>query len=137
MNQTTNFGLNQWSSTDRIQMEDFNADTAQIDAALAGAGNCKVVTGSYVGTGTHGSSNRNTLTFDGTPILVIVAGSRGFTALQGATGTASLSAGGGEPYGVSLVWGTNSLSWYAGNNADLQCNTSGATYYYCALFATA
>ena len=34
-NQTPNYGLSQWSKSDRIQMEDFNADNAKIDAALA------------------------------------------------------------------------------------------------------
>lgn len=34
MNQTPNYQLNQWDKTDRIQMEDFNADNAKIEAAL-------------------------------------------------------------------------------------------------------
>ena len=34
MNQTTNYGLNQWVSADRIQMEDFNADNAKLESAL-------------------------------------------------------------------------------------------------------
>ena len=36
MTQTTNFQLNQWEKSDRIQMADFNADNAKIDAAVAG-----------------------------------------------------------------------------------------------------
>lgn len=36
MKQTENYHLNQWDLTDRIQMEDFNADNAKLDAALAG-----------------------------------------------------------------------------------------------------
>lgn len=35
MKQTQNYQLNQWEMTDRIQMEDFNADNAKVDAALA------------------------------------------------------------------------------------------------------
>ena len=35
MKQTSNFQLNQWEKTDRIQMEDFNADNLKTDAALA------------------------------------------------------------------------------------------------------
>lgn len=35
MNKTEKYQLNQWELTDRIQMEDFNADNAKIDAALA------------------------------------------------------------------------------------------------------
>ena len=34
MNQTANYQLNQWESTDRILMADFNADNAKLDAAL-------------------------------------------------------------------------------------------------------
>ncbi len=35
MKKTAQFGLNQWEKTDRIQMDDFNADNAAIEAALA------------------------------------------------------------------------------------------------------
>ena len=34
LNQTANYQLSQWESTDRILMADFNADNAKIDAAL-------------------------------------------------------------------------------------------------------
>ena len=34
-NHTPNFNLSQWEKTDKVQMEDFNADNAKIDAALA------------------------------------------------------------------------------------------------------
>lgn len=33
-NHTTNYQLSQWAADDRIQMDDFNADNAKIDAAL-------------------------------------------------------------------------------------------------------
>lgn len=36
MQQTSNYGMNQWELTDRIRMEDFNGDNAKIDAALKG-----------------------------------------------------------------------------------------------------
>ena len=36
MNKTANFQLNQWEKTDRILMDDFNADNAKIDAAMLG-----------------------------------------------------------------------------------------------------
>ena len=63
MNQTPNYQLNQWEKTDRIQMEDFNADNAKIEAAILGASEAaaaaaasglKVVTGSFSGNGTTG-----------------------------------------------------------------------------------
>ena len=34
MTKTTNYQLNQWAKSDRIMMDDFNADNAKIDAAL-------------------------------------------------------------------------------------------------------
>ena len=34
MKKTTNYQLNQWEKTDRILMDDFNADNAKLDAAL-------------------------------------------------------------------------------------------------------
>ena len=34
MKKTAQFGLNQWEMSDRIQMDDFNADNAKIEAAL-------------------------------------------------------------------------------------------------------
>ena len=40
MKKTAQFGLNQWEMSDRIQMDDFNADNAAIEAALA-ARNCQ------------------------------------------------------------------------------------------------
>ena len=33
-NQTSNYQLSQWSKTDRVKMEDFNADNAKLDANL-------------------------------------------------------------------------------------------------------
>ena len=49
MAETGNYQLKQWEKTDRIQMEDFNADNAKTDQALAGlaeqiamCGNCKL-----------------------------------------------------------------------------------------------
>ena len=35
MTKTTNYQLNQWAKSDRVLMEDFNADNAKIDAALS------------------------------------------------------------------------------------------------------
>lgn len=35
MRETSNYKLNQWDKTDRIEMEDFNEDNRKIDAALA------------------------------------------------------------------------------------------------------
>ena len=50
-NCTEHYNLNQWAPEDRVMREDFNADNAAVDAALAGIAlhNCKLYMGSYVG----------------------------------------------------------------------------------------
>ena len=37
MTKTTNYQLNQWAKSDRLMLEDFNADNQKIDAAIASA----------------------------------------------------------------------------------------------------
>lgn len=41
MNKTPNYQLNQWDKSDRIRMEDFNADNAKLEAALAQEANAR------------------------------------------------------------------------------------------------
>ena len=83
MTKTTNYQLNQWEKSDRVMMDDFNADNQKIDAALkanadaitaaaAAQTNCTVVCGTYTGTGDYTADSKNTLTFAGKPMLVIV-----------------------------------------------------------------
>ena len=92
-NQTANYDLNQWLSTDQVQRTDFNADNAKLDAALAGKAEAETVSalqtavaakaeqtavdalsaqvaalpriaaGTYVGTGTSDSSGPCRLDF--------------------------------------------------------------------------
>ena len=92
-NQTANYDLNQWLSTDQVQRTDFNADNAKLDAALAGKAEAETVSalqtavaakaeqtavdalsaqvaalpriaaGTYVGTGTSDSSDPCRLDF--------------------------------------------------------------------------
>ena len=110
-NQTPNYQLSQWERSDKIQMEDFNADNAKIDAALSGKaeasavdglsqtvaalsqtvsghtsalsgkGNCRLYVTSYTGTGGYGSSRPNTLSFPQRPEIVFVAGPHGNQAM--------------------------------------------------------
>ena len=41
MNHTPNYNLSQWAKSDQVQMEDFNADNAKIDAAIKAVANSK------------------------------------------------------------------------------------------------
>ena len=59
----------------------------------------KIATGSYTGTNTYGSSNKNTLAFDFTPKLVFVVGDTYYSFfIYGAKYGLGGSGGGGEPY---------------------------------------
>ena len=69
MNHTPNYNLSQWEKSDKVLMDDFNADNAKIDAALKGEagaraagdaalqaalsakGNCRIRTVTRVGDG--------------------------------------------------------------------------------------
>ena len=98
--------------------------------------------GSYVGTGTYGSGNPNTLTFRFEPKFVhIQAGnigkedSSGFKFAFFVLGTKGFSIGPGsanELYNLNAKFDGNTLSWYLGNAAQ-QLNTKSANYFFIAL----
>ena len=137
MHKTANYQLNQWVKSDRIQMEDFNSDNAKIDAALkahadilAHSGNCKVVFGTYTGDGTYGAANPRTLTFDGTPVLVVIqpkvfaqGGSDRLLLIRG-TDWGYAKDEDHVNYRCNVVWGPKSVKWsgdsrsYGGANGD-------------------
>ena len=157
-NHTTNYNLNQWEATDKVLRAEFNEDNAKIDAALksnadaigtlegqmeavqAGKGNCKIVYGTYAGTGTADVSGATTLTFSAPPLFVAVmpAGTtdnmdamyrllliRG--AAHGFTTTATYEGT------VTVTWSGNSVSWYNYGVPAYQCNDSNQQYCYIAL----
>ena len=69
---TQNLHLPQFEGSDRIHHDDFNEAFEKIDTAVAAAGNCRIATGSYIGTGKCGNNHPNTLTFDFPPQIVII-----------------------------------------------------------------
>lgn len=111
----------------------------------------RVEFGSYVGTGTSGTSHPNTLTFDFVPKVLIVypelpydtSGSScswGFICLNGMTNVQTSHYGRGEPDSplyVNLAWDGNSVSWNTPGSSTSdsmnQCNGSSRTYYYAAI----
>lgn len=84
--------------------------------------------GSYVGTGTSGSSNPKKLTLDFVPRIVIVV--RGDKAEFNTTDSGFIYIG--QPGNLNFAVNGTTLSWYA-SDADSQYNASGVTYYYVAL----
>ena len=144
-NQTPNYRLSQWERTDRVLMEDFNADNAKIDgalkaeadaraagdaalqAALVKKGNVRAEFYTYTGTGTSGSDSPPCLIpfTNGEPLLIMVLG--------GGKRTLVLYRGSGESVvGNSLVsssWSNSGVSWYSYKvEPQDQLNVNGRTY---------
>ena len=84
---------------------------------------------SYVGTGTYGKSNPNSLTFDFAPKVVMIrcgGDTKIFDAIYGMRDvTVVLSAG----YYVTVEWSKKTLSWYSTKSASEQMNYTGDKYY--------
>ena len=115
------------------------------DAALAAItgkaqtlynGRVQIATGSYTGTGTYGSANKNTLVFQFTPKIVIIvpeflsysnanAAFSYYGIFINGAGAARTDLSLGNSLGVSLTWGSNSVSWYSNSNvAQLNSNNT-------------
>ena len=78
----------------------------------------KIRTGSYVGTGAYGENNKNTITVDFTPKLMMLNGDTFIFPYDY----------GFDCYG-HVEWGENSISWWNDNNQNPNNNT-GETYHY-------
>ena len=104
---------------------------------------CQIYAGSYVGTGTSGASNPNTLTFPFEPKILFIS-----TIAQGSMQNCGwiygcqygliTTRGTGSPtnYQIDLTWGENSITWYATQSADpaaVQLNSGGITYKFVAI----
>lgn len=93
----------------------------------------KLETGSYVGTGTYGQSNPNTLTFPFEPKVVFVTKkdsflvSSAFFGFVWLFGQDTITSSGPTTFTVN----DNGLSWYS-NGASNQLNVSGTNYVYAA-----
>lgn len=93
--------------------------------------------GSYVGTGTYGQANPNTLTFPFQPKLVLIQGNgpaAGFIAAYGVP-EVQLFTGVSGAYGTnSIRWSGNNMSWFQSTaNSYYQLNSENRTYYYTAI----
>lgn len=81
MTKTTNYQLNQWAKSDRIMMDDFNADNQKLDAALkeVADGGTKLAVGTYVGDG----AATHTVSLAFTPKSVFISRSAGLYPTDG------------------------------------------------------
>ena len=141
MNKTTNYNLPQWVESDRLLMEDFNKMTADIDAALtenktaieavaAAAGNCKVITGTYTGTGTYNKeASAVKLTFAKKPFLLLIAGNDAWACIVNMQRGHSFY-GTADSRSIGCYNSGNQYWWLSSGNAQTQMNNNGATYNY-------
>lgn len=92
--------------------------------------------GTYVGTGTYGSSSPKSLTFEFSPRFVIVtgpySGSQVAWPLLFIRGNTSAFELGEGAYTCKATWSGKTLNWYSDINAGRQMNYDGRTYYYVA-----
>lgn len=144
----TSLGLSQWIETDPVQMEDFNENNEIINSVLEefASSAVKIISGSYVGTGTVGSSNVNSLTFEVQPKILFIQQDAGTNKVMDCMSVFVW----GNPVVMILtsVYGTtnaiklmasydgNTVSWYqSGSNYQegwAQLNQSNYTYRYIA-----
>lgn len=144
MEQTTNYQLSQWDEKDRILREDFNADNAKTEQALAEqaeslaalaaqTGNCEMTFLTYTGTGSYnGTATR--IAFPARPDAYIIAGDCTLLFGQGNSSTAILSADDAKYSECfvseqSVTWSENTLLINDSVNARYQMNTKGKSYW--------
>ena len=94
----------------------------------------RMTQGYYVGDGTYGESHPNTLTFDFTPVLVLVytKGNTGNTVILAHMLRGIDLAEGFASGFIPVTWSNRGVSWYAAV-ADWQGNKNGQVYYYIAI----
>jgi hypothetical protein len=123
-NKTKNYQLHTWEPGDDFLREEFNANFAALDAALAGL----VVAGSYVG---DGAASR-TIRLGFTPRAVLLVTSKG-EFLVGAYTYGGLAVSGLNSQAFSITEGGFSVRYHSGSGYVICSNGSGEKYCYLAL----
>lgn len=126
-----------------------------LKTALGVGEGAKIQTGSYVGTGTYGSSNPCSLTFDFVPYMIFIVGEGADFSMEAAGGTWAILARPQTIFGntaarnvgyhpVYVTWNDNGVSYYATTSAkdgyddenhpgSTQLNRLGEQYSYMAI----
>ena len=161
MTKTQNYNLNKPEVTDPLRLEDFNenadildgllnslntavgskAEQSAVEAlntALAGKGNCRIATGSYVGDGKYGSASPNSLTFEFQPQVIWFVTEASCQYDTGVFIRPTTASRGLDGRNIILSWSGNSVSWYCGisdgyDHSAAQNNTLNTAYYWIAI----
>ena len=121
-------------SLDKVPDDVFNLVKSILDDHTTElSSRAKIDVGYYTGGGTFGESNPNSLTFDFTPKLVILA-------IESSTNSTYFINGMSQAYAaprssataIYLTWSGNTVRWYA-SDAIYQYNNSSTTYLYVAI----
>ena len=106
---------------------------AALQTAVNGKGNCRIVTGTYTGTGTYGSRNRTKLTLGFCPKLLFIGYGTDLGIFVSGNGTARNVGCGRSLY---VTWLDDGLEWYADDNTSqfVQLNIENMIYHYVALY---
>lgn len=113
-----------------------NVLASDLIAALSNTNAAKIEHGTYIGTGTYGSSDKNSLTFDFEPRVVFIAyGITQVCLYKGSTKAYMYTSLGNQitPYMINIGDWTNTISWYSTSGATYQMNKSDAVYLYTAI----
>lgn len=86
----------------------------------------QVYSSSYIGTGTYGRDNPNTITFTGKPQLIFIQLGNYNSQFLNPAGAWALS--GNDKQNLSVTWGDNQVSWYSSDGAAMQGNKENYTY---------
>ena len=85
----------------------------------------------YVGTGTYGSNNKNSITFLNRPKMVFVSGPNS-AVFPGTAASGFVNSDGYDM--IPFSWSGNTLSWYNAQDPAYQLNENGVTYTCLALY---
>ena len=141
VNYTQHLGLSLWAADDPVLRSEFNANNNKLDSYIRKLP--QITVGKYIGTGTAGAESPNSLSFGFTPMLLIIVKDTGASIDLGTIMINGQQQNPGFGYvessthclQLNLTWSEKAVSWYTtlGGNAGNQLNSSGETYWFCAL----
>ena len=117
------------------------ADAALQVALTAAVGttgyNCRMIAGSYTGTGRSGSGNPTVIVTGFRPLVLVLTSKNGtFVRIRHTDATFADHDFSGGNVSNQMTWGADRISWYntvSSSANERQANESGVTYYYLVL----